>query len=128
MCIRDRLGAGLLHDLSRRLGYRTERAAIRTTWAPGAIVTELDPAIELTPTTVHELLQHVRSGGALLASLGQNTKSLADSLHLSIDRDAGTIESRLGTVRPCARPTRFTRTGLWFGPPVLLPLRLGLGW
>ncbi len=120
----DPLGAALLHDLSRRLGYRTERAAIRTTWAPGAIVTELDPAIELTPTTVHELLQHVRSGGALLASLGRNTQSLADSLHIAIDRDAGTIETRVGTVRPCARSARFTRTGLWFGPPILLPLRM----
>lgn len=121
----DPLGAALLYELGARLGYDMRRNVSPTVrFLPGAVITELDPVEELTPANVHVLLEHVRSGGALLSVLGASTNALADSLHITVDPIGGFIESRLGSVRPCATATVFTRTGLWLGPPTLLGLRV----
>jgi hypothetical protein len=121
----DPLGAALFHDLTDRLGYDAQRkTSPDMRFAPGAIVTELDPIDELTPPQVHMLLEHVRAGGALFAVLGKATKALSDSMHIDGDPVGREIEARAGSTRACSTAVTFTRTGLWFGAPILRGLRV----
>jgi hypothetical protein len=121
----DPLGAALFFNLAKRLGYTAQRATSPDQVLPrGAIVTELDPVDELTPPQVHRLLDHVRAGGALFAVLGTSTRALSDSIHVSVDPLGRQIESRLGDARTCTKAAEFTRTGLWFGTPTLLGLKV----
>lgn len=125
------LGAALFYDLAGRLGFAPRRATSPITQIEaGAIVTELDPVLELTPSDVHVLLQHVRSGGALLAVLGRSTKPLSDSISITIDPRGAAIDPRQGAAHPCESSaqgspvTPFSRNGLWFGPAMLLGLHV----
>jgi hypothetical protein len=77
------MGGRMFYDLAQRLGWSVEQR--RTADWPAdsnAIIAELDPVVPLRSTDVHELLQRVRGGGALLVMLGPGSHLLADSLHL----------------------------------------------
>lgn len=77
------MGARLFRDLVQRLGWTVEQRQARGWPADSdAIIAELDPVVPLRTTDVHELLQRVRNGGALLVMLGQGSQLIADSLHL----------------------------------------------
>ena len=80
-------GAQLFYELLMRLGWtvlRRESADL----PPGAghIHAVLDPAIGLRGSEVHELLEDVRRGNALLTVLTTQASTIADSLHLRVDQ------------------------------------------
>lgn len=118
------LGAGLLHELTQRLGWRTERR-LRPELPPDPTVIHavLAPAIPLRLGETHALLEHVRQGGAALLVVGSSTRSLLDSLHLRIS-DAGTaqpVELASGECRGRELPASIS---LWAGlPRQMLTLR-----
>lgn len=117
------LGAKLFYELASRLGYHTQRATSGALPRGGtAIVAILDPTVALTPLEVHEVLTHVRTGGALLVVLGNGTRALADSIGVRADNTGGFLVANAGAMRQCRDPKPFTRTGLWFGPPSLFGL------
>jgi hypothetical protein len=81
------MGGRMFYDLAQRLGWQVEQR--RTAGWPAdtdAIIAELDPVVPLRMTDVHQLLERVRHGGALLVMLGAGSHLIADSLHLRADR------------------------------------------
>lgn len=112
------LGAKLFYELAARLGYQTQRATSGAIPLQGsAIVAILDPTVALTPLEVHDVLTHVRKGGALLVVLGDGTRVLSDSIGMRVEEPGGLLLSNTARGRPCSNPFAFTRTGLWFGTP-----------
>lgn len=122
----DPLGAALFFELTERLGYSARRErSLAARYPSRAIVTALDPVVDLSPAYVHVLLEHVRAGGALLAVLGGSTDALSDSIGVSVATFTGSaLETRMGLAKPCVQQRDFTRTGLWFGTPTLLGLEV----
>lgn len=122
----DPMGAALFFELTERLGYAAQRErSLAARYPSRAIVTALDPMVELSPAYVHLLLEHVRAGGALFAVLGGSTDALSDSIGVRVAMRSGSaIETRVGLAKPCVQQRDFTRSGLWFGTPTLLGLKI----
>lgn len=79
------MGASLYMELAQRLGWRVERQLTSRLAADSSVIRAvLDPAVMLRRAEVHDLLEHVRAGGALLAVLGDNLELLGDSLGLRV--------------------------------------------
>lgn len=127
------LGAKLFYDLARRLGWQVRRESNDV--APHdstTVFAVLDPTIPLRAVNAHQVLEHVRSGGAALIVLGKGTRALSDSLELRPSLAGGNVESRLGAIRECATTAgakpdfrdilTAQSTSLWFGPASLLTL------
>lgn len=121
----DPLGAKLFYELAGRMGYTTLRTS-DATFPKGeqTILAVLDPVLDLNPLEVHDMLEHVRAGGALLAVLGDGTTSLSDSLRVSIEKLGATVTRAMGSARQCSTGTVFTRNGLWLGPASLYALKI----
>ena len=121
----DPLGAKLFYEVAGRMGYTTLRT--RTATFPKGVHTilaVLDPVVDLNPIEVHEMMEHVRAGGALLAVLGDGTAALSDSLHVSVDSVGSPVTPTMGSARQCANGNVFTRNGLWLGPATLYALKI----
>lgn len=121
----DPLGTKLFYELAGKLGYRVSRA---DSWSapkdPNSILVVFDPVVELEAEEVHEMLEHVRAGGSLLAVIGAGAKRLSDSLLISTNPVGGpvTLPKDSDSCRePALRPTR---AGLWLGEPTLFGLRV----
>ena len=90
-----------------------------------AIIAELDPAVPLRITDVHELLERVRNGGMLLAMLGDGSHVLAESLHVAIAPSHTRTRHPGGDDAGCAPDTpgplnRRILYTIWPGDQVLL--------
>ena len=77
------MGASVLFELANRLGWRASRRLVDTIPAGDttSIHLVLAPAVALTASETHELLDRVRRGGALYYVLG-GSGAMADSLGL----------------------------------------------
>lgn len=121
------LGARLLHDLARRLGWEVERQE-----RPGlprdssAIIALLAPVVPPPPEEAHAILEHVRRGGALLYVMADEG-AMNDSLQLARGpgRPAEVRSEIGGTVdSTCARDDGGA-IPLWMGGDMML---WGLTW
>jgi hypothetical protein len=80
-------GAQLFYELAQRLGWVVRRREGSTLpGGTGIIHAVLDPPIDLRIAEVHELLEDVRGGNALLVVLAPRTGVIADSLHFRVDQ------------------------------------------
>lgn len=119
------LGAKLFYLLAQRMGYSVRREQTATIPAdPKTIFAVLDPTIELEAREVHNILNHVRSGGALLVTLGNRTRLLSDSLKVSVEGVPRLASESVMRRKQCKEPETFSTNGLWFGAPTLLGLKL----
>lgn len=103
------LGARLFYELAQDLGWRVERRLVPDPPDdPRVIHAVLAPAIGLRRAEVHELLDRVRSGGALLLILSGD--ALGDSLRIgpNTSGDAPAADSDAH----CPKPRR-TLMSLW---------------
>lgn len=116
------LGAKLFYLLAQRMGYsvRREGKAVVPN-DPKTIFAVLDPTIALEAGEVHSILNHVRSGGALLVVLGDRTRLLSDSLKITVDKTGRFMAGRVETGAGCRTGT-LSNDGMWFGSPVLLSI------
>jgi hypothetical protein len=120
---RAETGAQLVYELAGRMGWRVARRVAPLDTAIEASVTHvvLAPREDLGAHEVHHLLESVRRGGALIASVGENA-TLAESLRVA--------PSRLGRfVAPvaddsCDDAIHERRSGLFATPPVIT----GISW
>ncbi len=120
------MGGRMFMDLAQRLGWRAEQR--RTPDWPAdtdLIIAELDPAVPLRTIEVHALLERVRHGGMVLAMLGDGSRLLADSLHLSIGPGHTRTHHQGGDVAGCVpdAPGRLNKRFLytiWPGDQVTL--------
>lgn len=121
----DPLGTKLFYELAAKLGYTVSRA---DSWSapknPGSILVVFDPVVELEPTEVHEMLEHVRAGGSLLAVIGAGANRLSDSLHISANPVGGLVTLPAQNPSCQEQSLRATRSGLWIGAPMLFALRV----
>lgn len=111
----DPLGAQLFYELAGTFGFETRREV--TPLVPndsGIIFAVFDPTVEIDPTEAHQMLHHVRNGGALFVILGRGTRTLSDSLGITVNETGGTVLEH-GNRSRCATPALFTRVGLWAG-------------
>lgn len=121
----DPLGAKLFYELAGRMGYTTLRGSnAQLPGGPHLILAVLDPVAELNAVEVHDMMQHLRAGGALLVVLGAHTDVLSDSLHITVEELGAAVIPRLGSTRQCATGFVFTRNGLWLGPATLFALKI----
>ena len=121
----DPLGAKLFYELAGRMGYTTLRTSTANfPKSKQTILAVLDPVVDLNAVEVHDMLVHVRAGGALLAVLGTGTGVLSDSLRVSVDSLGASVTPAIGSTRQCTSGTIFTRNGLWLGPASLYALRI----
>ncbi|MEP6781465.1 MAG: DUF4350 domain-containing protein, partial [Gemmatimonadaceae bacterium] len=110
------LGAKLLFELAGKLGFKTERA--ETADVPDSatsILAVLDPVVQLRKNEVHQILDFVRGGGALLVALGNGTADLSDSLKVEADNTGGVMALPAVPEPTCNRTKNFLGAGLWFG-------------
>jgi hypothetical protein len=132
------MGARMLFELSEKMGWHVRREINPVpTLDSVAVLTVLDPTTALTPADVHQTLQHVRAGGALLAALGDGTSELNDSIGVYVDPQGSYLELPFGVttgtvgVSPGCKPVTgrdlVNRQGLWVGLPTLLALKDSMG-
>ncbi|MDQ6610912.1 MAG: DUF4350 domain-containing protein [Gemmatimonadota bacterium] len=115
------LGARLLFELAGKLGLvaaRETRGVVPT--GTNAIYAVLDPVIALNKNDVHNILNFVRAGGALLVVLGSGTSVVSDSLAIDSYGFSGTVVTKEGARRACETSSRFNTEGLWFGQSATL--------
>jgi hypothetical protein len=119
---RSESGAQLAYELARRLGWRVGRrlAPLDTTTEPDIVNVVLGAREPIGAHEAHHLLESVRRGGALIASVDEGS-ALADSLRVTL--------SGLGRfVSPDSSnecdATHERRTGLFATPPVVT----GIAW
>ncbi|MEP6766725.1 MAG: hypothetical protein ABJB66_20585, partial [Gemmatimonadaceae bacterium] len=112
----DPLGAKMLFELAGKLGFKTERAE---SWnmpdSASTILGVLDPVVPLNKKEVHNILEFVRTGGALLIVLGNGTGVLSDSLSINSDNTGGSIQASSSFGRDCGKSRTIFGQGLWFG-------------
>ncbi|MFN0099561.1 MAG: DUF4350 domain-containing protein [Gemmatimonadaceae bacterium] len=116
------LGAGLLYELAKRLGWQPERRLTPELEAdPRVVHALLDPAIAIRSTETHALLEHVRAGGAALLVLGGSTGTLLDSLDLRINSTRGRMQWVEPDSASCEGRELSRTRSLWLGlPPQML--------
>ena len=115
------LGAKLLFELVQKLGLKAERESRAVVPdSATAIYAVLNPVVALTRTDVHNVLDFVRNGGALLVVLGDGTDALSDSLRIFSDGVGGIIASNMTRHRDCTTTNRFNTEGLWFAQTATL--------
>ena len=87
-------GASIARELADRMGWKTEQRVVQLDSAKRArgVDVVLAPAISLGSHEVHRLLENVRSGGGLIASLDGDDE-LADSLGVDGGRGAALLDA-----------------------------------
>ena len=132
------LGARLLYQLSKKMGFdarqETKPIVLKDS---SAVLVEFDPTTALTATEVHDMMDHVRGGGALLLALGTGTKELGDSLDVTVDSQGSYLEVGVGVTTGglsaspgCPKATVqeiIARQSLWPGLPTLFALKDSAG-
>ena len=118
-------GAQMFYELAERLKWNVRRETRNSVpQNASTVLAVLDPTVELRDMEVHNMLQHVRDGGALLVVLGNGTEALSDSLHVTVDSVGATKYRRSGTQRSCKDDSQFLVQGLWLGDARLFGLKV----
>jgi hypothetical protein len=87
-------GASIAQELAERMGWKTERRvkALDSAAGPRRVDVVLAPSVALGAHEVHHLLENVRAGGGLVASLDGDDE-LADSLGVEGGRGAALLDA-----------------------------------
>lgn len=104
----DPRGARIAYELAERLGWRVRREFSDSLAPdPQSVTVVLSPPIPFRAREVHALLDGVRSGGALLYAMGDQT--LDDSLRITTGEPGYEVRSdTLETSRECETPSPFS--------------------